>query len=48
MIYFKKPSKDELKVVNFANEYEITFSLINSRPKLINSDSNIEYCIESN
>lgn len=42
----KLPTKEELKVVNFANEYEIVFSLINSKPETL-SGWNVDACVES-
>ena len=43
----KLPTKDELKVVNFDSDYEITFSLIDSQPSS-KTNWNIEFCFESN
>jgi hypothetical protein len=43
----KQPQKQDLKVISFDSDYEITFSLINSKPEEIDSNWNIEYCVES-
>lgn len=39
------PTKEDLKVMHFDSDYEITFSLINSKPEA-HSDWNINHCIE--
>ena len=44
--YIPAPSK-ELKVVNFDSEYEITFSLVNEKPEVLDWNWNIEYFVES-
>jgi hypothetical protein len=44
---FKQVNKD-LKIVNFDSEYEITFSLVNEKPETLNSNWNIDQCVESN
>jgi hypothetical protein len=43
---FKQVNKD-LKIVNFDSEYEITFSLVNEKPETLNSNWNIDQCVES-
>jgi len=40
------PSK-ELKVVNFDSEYEVTFSLVNEKPEVLDWNWNIEHYVES-
>ena len=40
-------SNKELKIVNFNSEYEITFSLVNEKPEVLNWNWNIEYYVES-
>jgi hypothetical protein len=44
--YMPAPSK-ELKVVNFDSEYEITFSLVNEKPEVLDWNWNSEYYVES-
>lgn len=42
----KLPEKSDLKVINFDNEYEITFTLINELPERFKT-WNIDFCIGS-
>jgi len=43
--YMPAPSK-ELKVVNFDSEYEVTFSLVNEKPEVLDWNWNIEHYVE--